>query len=65
MTLKQFTAAVEDDHKQAVSFATTGETPCFLIQHPWNRSEDPVGGIQWVENWQELTELLLALTVPA
>jgi uncharacterized HAD superfamily protein len=63
--LKQFTAAVEDHYEQAVAFATIGATPCFLIRHPWNRTRDPIEGVYWVENWDELSERLLALTPPS
>ena len=59
---RQFTAAVEDDYDQALSFAKLG-TPCFLIRHPWNRNREAFQDVQWVENWSRLTECLLALTV--
>ncbi len=60
--LKAFTAAVEDDYNQAVAFATIAETPCFLLCHPWNRNENPVEGVQWANDWPELTKQLLTLT---
>jgi hypothetical protein len=60
-SLKSFTAAVEDHYEQAVAFATIGETPCFLIRHPWNHSRDAIKGVQWVDNWDDLTEGLLSL----
>lgn len=58
-TLRAFTAAVEDHYEQAVAFATLGETPCFLLRHPWNRTKPPIGGVQWVDTWPQLTEQLL------
>jgi uncharacterized HAD superfamily protein len=61
LVLNRLTAAVEDDYDQAVAFATLGETPCFLIRHPWNRDRDAVEGIQWVNDWSELTDRLLSL----
>jgi uncharacterized HAD superfamily protein len=63
--LKQFAAAVEDDYDQAAAFVYVGETPCFLIRHPWNRSRYPIEGVQWVENWDELCESILALVPKA
>jgi uncharacterized HAD superfamily protein len=57
--LKQFTAAVEDDYDQAAAFAHVGETACFLIEHPWNRSRYRTEGVHWVKNWSELTQRLL------
>jgi hypothetical protein len=60
--LKSCTAAVEDDYEQAIAFATIGETPCFLTRHPWNYPRDPIKGLQWVDNWDDLTRSLLALT---
>lgn len=59
--LKRFTAAVEDDYEQAVAFATLGETPCFLIRHPWNRNREAVEGVEWVDSWSDLTDRLIAL----
>jgi hypothetical protein len=63
--LKRFTAAVEDDYDQAAAFAFMGETPCYLIRHPWNRSRYPLSNVRWVDVWPELTEHLLALTRPS
>ena len=63
--LKRFTAAVEDDYKQAVAFATIGETRCFLMRHPWNNNGEAVDDVAWVNDWAELTPKLLALTSPA
>lgn len=60
-SLRVFAAAVEDDYKQAVAFATAS-TPCFLLKHPWNELKAPVNGVQWVADWAELTEKLMALT---
>jgi len=60
--LKRFTAAVEDDYNQAVAFATVGETPCFLVRHPWNENRKAVEGVGWVKDWADLTPRLLALT---
>ena len=59
--LKRFTAAVEDDYDQAAAFACLGETPCFLIRHPWNRSRYHLRGVHWVADWAALTEPLLKL----
>ena len=58
--LKRFTAAVEDDYDQAAAFAYMGDTPCYLIRHPWNRSRYRLRNVHWVDNWSELTEKLLA-----
>jgi uncharacterized HAD superfamily protein len=60
-SLRPFTAAVEDDYEQGVAFATLGETPCFLLRHPWNQTKPVVDGVQWVDTWPELIECLLAL----
>lgn len=62
--LKRFTAAVEDDYDQAAAFTYTGETPCFLIRHPWNRSRYPLRGVSWVADWAELMESLHKLISP-
>lgn len=59
-SLRPFAAAVEDHYEQAVAFATTGQTPAFLIRHPWNRDCKPVQGVLWVDSWEELTQRLLA-----
>jgi hypothetical protein len=59
--LKRFTTAVEDHYEQAVAFASIGETPAFLIRHPWNRKREPADGVQWVDNWDDVTDRLLAL----
>lgn len=56
--LKRFTAAVEDDYDQAAAFAYLGETPCYLIRHPWNRSRYALRGVQWVTSWDEVIEKL-------
>jgi len=60
-SLRPFAAAVEDHYEQAEAFATVGETPCFLMKHPWNRTRRPIDGVQWVENWDELIVHLRAL----
>jgi uncharacterized HAD superfamily protein len=52
-TLTGFYAAVEDDYNQAVAFARCG-TPCYLIEHPWNRRRPSVKGVSWVKGWPEL-----------
>jgi uncharacterized HAD superfamily protein len=62
VSLRPFAAAVEDHYEQAEAFATIGETPCFLIRHPWNRTRPVLENLEWVENWDELTERLLALS---
>lgn len=58
--LSRFFAAVEDDYKQAASFAHSG-TKCYLIRHPWNRTKEALPGIHSVADWAELTPRLLAL----
>ncbi len=60
-SLRSFAAAVEDYYEQAVDFAALG-TPSFLIRHPWNQDREPVDGVQWVENWEELIEYLMDIT---
>lgn len=62
--LKRFTAAVEDDYDQAAAFAYKGETPCFLIRHPWNRSRYALQGVQWAVDWAELIEKLITSADP-
>jgi uncharacterized HAD superfamily protein len=62
VSLRPFAVAVEDHYEQAEAFATIGETPCFLIRHPWNRTRPVLENLEWVENWDELTERLLALS---
>jgi len=59
--LHSFSAAVEDDYKQAKAFASSAKTPCFLLRHPWNRTKPVVKGLHWVDTWPELTDRLLAL----
>jgi uncharacterized HAD superfamily protein len=61
-SLRPFSAAVEDHYEQATGFSGEGETPCFLIRHPWNRERPAVEGVEWVDTWPELTERLLALS---
>lgn len=58
VSLRPFTAAVEDHYEQAKAFAAVGETPCFLIRHPWNRAESPIKNVEWVDDWNELMERL-------
>jgi hypothetical protein len=58
--LRNFAAAVEDHYEQAVAFVTTGETPCLLIRHPWNRDRVGVEGLRWVDDWPQITQHLLA-----
>lgn len=60
-SLRPFAAAVEDDYEQAKAFAAQGETPCYLLSHPWNRNKPAIGGVEWVDTWPELTTRLLAL----
>jgi hypothetical protein len=62
-SLRPFTAAVEDDYEQAAAFVTRGNTPCFLLKHPWNESKPFIDGLQWVDTWPELTERLLELAL--
>jgi uncharacterized HAD superfamily protein len=62
VTFKPFTAAVEDDYDQAVSFSAVAATPSFLIRHPWNRNRPANRGIQWVDNWPELVDRLVTLS---
>jgi uncharacterized HAD superfamily protein len=63
--LRQFTAAVEDDYDQAAAFAYIGQTPCFLIRHPWNRNRYPLSNVRWVSDWAELTNSLLKFIMSA
>lgn len=60
VSLSPFNAAVEDDYNQAVSFAKLGNTPCYLLRHPWNQNKSVVEGVELVDTWSELTERLLA-----
>jgi uncharacterized HAD superfamily protein len=64
VALKGFTAAVEDDYDQAVGYVTIGETPCYLIRHPWNRSRAKLRDVIWADGWAELTDMLIALAQP-
>jgi uncharacterized HAD superfamily protein len=57
VSLGQFVAAVEDHYEQAVEFAKTG-TPCYLIEHPWNKGRDEVEGVAWVHGWDLLVKRL-------
>ncbi|MHB8848021.1 MAG: 5' nucleotidase, NT5C type [Burkholderiales bacterium] len=61
VSLRQLSAAVEDNYDQAKAFATDGGIPCFLLRHPWNRTKPAVDGIHWADNWAELTEHLLRI----
>lgn len=56
-SLAPFFAAVEDHYEQAVALIGAG-SPCFLIEHPWNRTKPRLDGIQWVKGWDELTDRL-------
>ncbi len=58
-SLRPFSAAIEDDYEQANSFVSNGDTPCFLLRHPWNQGKPIRKGIQWVNDWNDLTERLL------
>jgi len=58
--LSKFAAAVEDHYEQATAFAQSG-TPCYLIEHPWNKSKPSVENVHWVESWEELVKQLLAV----
>jgi uncharacterized HAD superfamily protein len=57
LSLRPFTAAVDDDYEQARAFAR--ETRCFLIRHPWNRSGALIRNVEWVDSWKELIGRLL------
>jgi uncharacterized HAD superfamily protein len=62
VSLPPFTAAVEDDYAQAISFASAGATPCFLLTYPWNcktAARPAASGVEWVADWSELTGRLL------
>ena len=54
-----FHAAVEDHYEQAVAFAEAG-TPCYLIEHPWNKGKPSKENVRWVKGWEELAEDLLS-----
>lgn len=56
-SLRGFCLAVEDDYDQAVNFVDAG-TPCYLLRHPWNNRKQPINGLQWVEDWNELEQRL-------
>jgi len=60
-SLRPFRAAVEDHYDQAKSFATLGDTPCFLLRHPWNHGQPAVHNVFPVEDWVQLTDRLLEL----
>jgi 5'(3')-deoxyribonucleotidase len=53
-------AAIEDHYEQAVEFAKSG-TPCFLLEHSWNRDKPKMKNLTWVKSWKDLTRQLLAL----
>jgi uncharacterized HAD superfamily protein len=57
-SLARFFAAVEDHYEQAYAFAIT-QTPCFLIDHPWNRGREKTDGVEWVTGWRELADRLV------
>jgi 5'(3')-deoxyribonucleotidase len=57
VSLAPFFAAVEDHYEQAVTFVEAG-SPCFLIEHPWNRTKARLDGIQWVKDWDQLADRL-------
>lgn len=56
VSLRGFSAVIEDDYDQAVAFAMPDETRCYLMRHPWNASMPRVPGIHWVDGWSELVE---------
>lgn len=60
VSLGKFVAAVEDHYEQAVEFAKSG-TPCFILEHPWNRNKPKTKDLIWVKGWRELSQKLLAL----
>jgi uncharacterized HAD superfamily protein len=59
-SLGQFIAAVEDHYEQAIEFAKSG-TPCYILEHPWNRAKPVIADVHWVKNWSALAPQLLAL----
>jgi 5'(3')-deoxyribonucleotidase len=54
-----FFAAVEDHYEQAAAFASV-KTPCFLIEHPWNKTKPAIPAVHWVKGWEQLAEILLS-----
>lgn len=56
-SLGQFDAVIEDDYHQGIAFARNG-TPCYLLEHPWNRAKPPVDEVQWVRDWPDLVTRL-------
>lgn len=60
VSLAPFIAAVEDHYEQAIAFVAAS-TPCFLIEHPWNRTKPRVEKIEWIKGWGELADRLLSL----
>ena len=60
VSLGKLTAAVEDHYEQAVEFAKSG-TPCFLLEHRWNRDKPRLDNLIWVKTWKDLARQLLAL----
>jgi hypothetical protein len=60
-SLRKFTAVVEDDYAQGVSFVSKALTPCILIRHPWNKAEPQAEGLHWADTWPEVVEALAAL----
>jgi uncharacterized HAD superfamily protein len=59
-----FLAAVEDHYEQAVAFAST-KTPCYLIEHPWNKAKAAIPSVHWVNGWEQLAERLLGESTQA
>jgi uncharacterized HAD superfamily protein len=57
VSLGGFVAAVEDHYEQAVAFANC-KIPCYLIEHPWNRTKARVPGVHWVNGWEQLAQRL-------
>ena len=61
MSLGLFYAAIEDHYEQGVYFVNSG-TPCYLIEHPWNKDKPPLENLFFVKDWLKLKELLIDKT---
>jgi len=60
LCLRGIACAVEDDLAQAELFVRE-HTPCFLLAHPWNATDQETEHLRRLASWEELTSAMLAV----
>lgn len=60
VALGDFAAAVEDHYQQAADFADLG-IAAYLMRAPWNKNKPKCDHLQWVNDWDQLTDRLMRL----